>query len=122
MEIQPPISTFSSNVADEQRLQAIARNDNLSQSQKMAEMGRKFESSLIKSFLEDALEPVFEGILEENSSAQGIYRHFLTDALSNSITQAQSFGFSTALQAQLLRTPPVAEATSVADSNPSKSK
>lgn len=112
MEIQQPISTYSNNFTEETQLQAIAHNDKLSPEQKMAEMGRKFESALLKSFLEDALEPVFEGVIDENSSAHGIYRHFLTDALSNSISQAQSFGFTSALQAQVPRAPLAAESSS----------
>ena len=87
----------------EQQLKMIEHSDRLTQQQKVAAMGHQFESALLKSFLEDALEPLFEGALQENSSAHGIYRHFLTDALSNSISQSQGFGFSSALQAQVLQ-------------------
>jgi len=115
MEIPPSITAHNANFADERHLQAIAHNDKLSEQQKIAEMGSKFESALIKSFLEDALEPVFEGVLEANSSAHGIYRHFLTDALSNSISQAQGFGFTSALQAQVQQGPHAAESPKTPD-------
>ena len=103
MELSTAIAPVHLTSMSEQQLKSMAHDEHLSKQQKVSEMGRQFESALLKSFLEDALEPVFEGVLDESSSAHGIYRHFLTDALATSISQSQGFGFTSALQAQVLQ-------------------
>jgi len=44
---------------------------------------------------------MFKGVFNENSEGHRLYRHFFTDALSESIAQGGGFGVSSILQQQL---------------------
>ena len=44
---------------------------------------------------------MFKGVFNENSEGHRLYRHFFTDALSESIAQGGGFGISSILQQQL---------------------
>ena len=44
---------------------------------------------------------MFKGVFEEDGSAHRLYRHFFTDAISESISQGGGFGVSSILQQQL---------------------
>ena len=76
--------------------------------QKLQHMTRKLQRSvtslnlsLVKQFLKEALKPMFKGVFNEDGGAHRMYRHFFTDAISESITQGGGFGVSTILQQQL---------------------
>lgn len=101
MEMPSTDPVIQAEFMDANSLKAIANNDAISREQKMVEVGRQFEGVLLKTFLEDALKPMIEGAIDEDSTAHGIYRHFLTDMLADNISKSQSFGFSSALQAQV---------------------
>ena len=45
---------------------------------------------------------MFKGVFNENSEGHRLYRHFFTDALSESIAQGGGFGISSILQQQLI--------------------
>ena len=61
----------------------------------------KFESVLVKQFLKEALKPMFKGVFNEDGGAHRMYRHFFTDAISESIASGGGFGVSSILQQQL---------------------
>ena len=61
----------------------------------------KFESVLVKQFLKEALKPMFKGVFNEDGGAHRMYRHFFTDAISESIERGGGFGVSSILQQQL---------------------
>ena len=44
---------------------------------------------------------MFKGVFNENSEGHRLYRHFFTDALSESIAQGGGFGISSILQQHL---------------------
>ena len=46
---------------------------------------------------------MFKGVFNENSEGHRLYRHFFTDALSESIAQGGGFGVSSILQQQLVQ-------------------
>ena len=54
-----------------------------------------------KQFLKEALKPMFKGVFNEDGGAHRMYRHFFTDAISESIASGGGFGVSTILQQQL---------------------
>lgn len=91
------------------QLRELLHDSRLSEQQKLAETARQFEGILVRDFLKDALEPLIEGTLDEGGSAHGIYRQFMTDALSDSITRGISFGFSNVLQQQMASATPPGE-------------
>lgn len=74
---------------------------NKTDSEKTRFVSEQFESVLVKQFLNDALKPMFKGVFNEDSEGHRLYRHFFTDALSESIAQGGGFGVSSILQQQL---------------------
>mgnify|MGYP003325126757 CR=1 FL=1 len=97
------ISKISSNNVslDSSLLMEVVHSKNTSESEKTKFVTEQFESVLVKQFLNDALKPMFKGVFNEDSEGHRLYRHFFTDALSESIAQGGGFGVSSILQQQL---------------------
>lgn len=99
-------------MADNQSLKELVHNSQLSEAQKTAEATRLFESVMLKTFLQDSLKPVIKGgAIEQTGASSGIYQHFMTDILADSLSRSGAFGFSTALQSQLQRPDAIGEST-----------
>lgn len=60
-----------------------------------------FESTFVRQFLSEALEPQIKGFLPDNGPGSDVYRYFLTDALSQSICSRGGLGVSSLIQCQL---------------------
>ena len=86
---------------DSSLLLEVVHSKNKTESEKTKFVTEQFESVLVKQFLNDALKPMFKGVFDENSEGHRLYRHFFTDALSESIAQGGGFGVSSILQQQL---------------------
>ncbi len=86
---------------DSSSLQELVKSKNASASQKNAVVSQQFESVMIKQFLNDALKPMFKGVFNEEGEGHRLYRHFFTDAISESIAKGGGFGISSILQQQL---------------------
>jgi len=86
---------------DSSSLQELVKSKNASASQKNAVVSQQFESVMIKQFLNDALKPMFKGVFNEEGEGHRLYRHFFTDAISESIVKGGGFGISSILQEQL---------------------
>jgi Rod binding domain-containing protein len=86
---------------DSSLLMEVVHSKNKTESEKTKFVTEQFESVLVKQFLNDALKPMFKGVFNENSEGHRLYRHFFTDALSESIAQGGGFGVSSILQQQL---------------------
>ena len=86
---------------DSSLLMEMAHSKTTTHDQKVAAVSDQFESVLVKQFLKEALKPMFKGVFNENSEGHRLYRHFFTDALSESIAQGGGFGVSSILQQQL---------------------
>ncbi len=86
---------------DSSMLMEMAHSKNTSHNQKVAAVSDQFESVLVKQFLKEALKPMFKGVFNEDGGAHRMYRHFFTDAISESIAKGGGFGVSTILQQQL---------------------
>jgi len=86
---------------DANSLQELVKSKNATASQKNAVVSQQFESVMIKQFLNDALKPMFKGVFNEEGEGHRLYRHFFTDAISESIAQGGGFGISSILQQQL---------------------
>ncbi|MBN37230.1 MAG: hypothetical protein CMI29_02075 [Opitutae bacterium] len=93
---------------DSSMLMEMAHSKHVSEKQKTAAVSQQFESVLVKQFLKEALKPMFKGVFNEDGNAHRMYRHFFTDAISESIASGGGFGVSTLLQQQLAQpnTPP----------------
>ena len=79
----------------------MAHSKHTTQEQKVAAVSDQFESVLVKQFLKEALKPMFKGVFNEDGGAHRMYRHFFTDAISESIASGGGFGVSSILQQQL---------------------
>ena len=86
---------------DSSMLFDIAHSKHASEQQKNAAVSQQFESVLVKQFLKEALKPMFKGVFNEEGGAHRMYRHFFTDAISESIASGGGFGVSSILQQQL---------------------
>ena len=86
---------------DSSMLMEMAHSKHTSHGQKVAAVSDQFESVLVKQFLKEALKPMFKGVFNEDGGAHRMYRHFFTDAISESIASGGGFGVSTILQQQL---------------------
>ena len=86
---------------DSSMLMEMAHSKHTTHAQKVAAVSDQFESVLVKQFLKEALKPMFKGVFNEDGGAHRMYRHFFTDAISESIASGGGFGVSTILQQQL---------------------
>lgn len=86
---------------DSSMLLDMAHSKHATQQQKNAAVSQQFESVLVKQFLKEALKPMFKGVFNEEGGAHRMYRHFFTDAISESIASGGGFGVSSILQQQL---------------------
>ena len=86
---------------DSSMLMEMAHSKHTSHDQKVAAVSDQFESVLVKQFLKEALKPMFKGVFNEEGGAHRMYRHFFTDAISESIASGGGFGVSSILQQQL---------------------
>ena len=108
---------------DSSMLMEMAHSKHVSEQQKTAAVSQQFESVLVKQFLKEALKPMFKGVFNEDGNAHRMYRHFFTDAISESIASGGGFGISTLLQQQLAQPntqPTGGEADPVDDKNTGK--
>jgi Rod binding domain-containing protein len=86
---------------DSSMLLEMAHSKHTTQEQKVAAVSDQFESVLVNQFLKEALKPMFKGVFNEDGGAHRMYRHFFTDAISESIASGGGFGVSSILQQQL---------------------
>ena len=86
---------------DSAMLMEMAHSKNTTHNQKVTAVSDQFESVLVKQFLKEALKPMFKGVFNEEGGAHRMYRHFFTDAISESIASGGGFGVSSILQQQL---------------------
>ena len=89
---------------DSSMLLDMAHSKHATEQQKNAAVSQQFESVLVKQFLKEALKPMFKGVFNEEGEAHRMYRHFFTDAISESIASGGGFGVSSILQQQLNQT------------------
>ncbi len=75
--------------------------DRYTEDQKLEITSTQFESTLIRQFLSEAMKPMVEGYLNEDSVAQDIYRGYFTDIMSQSLSSGGGLGISNVLQSQL---------------------
>ena len=86
---------------DSSMLMEMAHSKHTTQNQKVAAVSDQFEAVLVKQYLKEALKPMFKGVFNEDGGAHRMYRHFFTDAISESIASGGGFGVSSILQQQL---------------------
>ena len=81
--------------------EALAGNSKLTESEKIAEASRQFESMLLRQILSESQKPVIKSEFTDNSTAAGIYQDFITNQLSESLSKSGAFGFAKTFERQL---------------------
>ena len=81
--------------------QGLLQMNQYSEQQKLEITAGEFESTLVRQYLQEAMKPLISGALDENGTAQNIYRGYYTDIMAQSITRGNGLGISSVLQSQL---------------------
>jgi Rod binding domain-containing protein len=93
--IQAPIDTSNVPIED------LANNQHLTQQQKIHEASRQFEAIMLQQILSEMQKPVIDSDSTDDSTASGIYQDYITQALSQSMSKSDSFGFAKIFEDQL---------------------
>jgi Rod binding domain-containing protein len=83
-------------------LERLAGNKSIPEADKVAEVGRQFESMLLRNILTQAHKPVFGGGKKESSS-DSIYQDMITNNLADQISRSGGLGLADAWSTQLTR-------------------
>lgn len=79
----------------------LAKNPNVSDSDKVKESCKQFEAVLIRQMLSDARKTVIQSG-QTDSSAKGIYDDMINNQLADSMSHSGGFGLAKSLEAQLV--------------------
>ena len=91
----------SKTAAQEMPLDLLARNKDLSESEKIGGVSRHFEAILLRQFLSEAQKPVFGTKSSMPESTQEIYRDMMVNTLADEMSKSGSLGLAKFFQAQL---------------------
>ncbi len=81
----------------------LARNQNVSEEEKIHELCRQFEAVLLRQILNDAQKTVIKSDLAPKSAAHDIYQDMAVNQLADGISKSGSFGFARSLEQELTR-------------------
>ena len=96
------IATLSRKVkATDLPLEKLAGNSQVSQEDKVAEVGRQFEAILLRNILAQAHKSVFSSSQKKESTSDGIYQDMLTNNLAEQISRTGSLGLAASWKEQL---------------------
>lgn len=84
-------------------LERLAGNSQLSEAEKVREVGRQFEAVLLRQILSAAQKPVFASSANPDSASTGIYQDMLSNQLADAISRSSSVGLGDSLARQLQR-------------------
>lgn len=92
-------------VASDIQPERLAGNSQLSESQKIGEASRQFESILLKQILDGAQKTVIKSKYSDNSTSASIYQGMITNQLADSISKSGALGLARTFEQQLNRPP-----------------
>src|SRR5271163_2074466 len=81
-------------------LESLAKNPNVSDADKVAEVARQFEAVLIRQILQDVRKPLLAPA-EGDATASGVYGDMINNQMADSITKSGGFGLAKSLVAEL---------------------
>ena len=84
-------------------LERLATNSALTEQEKVGELGRQFESVLLRQILSEAQKTVFKSKYSDESTTSQIYRDMTVQQLADSISRSGAFGLGEALSKDLSR-------------------
>jgi len=93
----PPIQSDTSTVP----IEDLAGDKNLTKQQKIHEASRQFEAIMLQQILSEMQKPVIQSEFSDDSTANGIYQDYISNALAQSMSKSGSFGFAKIFEQQL---------------------
>lgn len=69
--------------------------------QKLKEATEQFEAILIRQYLSEAMQPLFDDSMMGQSSGSHMYQYMITDAMASELSDNSTFGVASLLQMQL---------------------
>jgi len=91
-------------VASDIQPERLAGNQQLTQSEKVGEASRQFESILLKQILDSAQKTVIKSKYSDTSTSASIYHDMVTNQLADSISKSGALGLAKSFDQQLNRT------------------
>ncbi len=101
--------------ANQLSLQKLADNSQLSEREKVAELGRQFEAVLLREILSESQKTVFPSNLTTDSTTKGIYNDLIVEQMADRISRAGTLGLTRSFETQLthqLASPPAPDGSS----------
>jgi len=97
----PPLSPHVR--ASELPLEQLAKNQNLTETEKVGELSRQFEAVLLRQILKEVKKSVIKSGLTTESAGSDIYNDMVTNQLAEGISKSGAFGFAKSLEHDLSR-------------------
>ena len=98
------IPTLSRHVkASDLPLEKLAGNSQVSEEDKVAEVGRQFEAILLRNILSQAHKSAFPSSKKAESTSDGIYQDMITSNLAEQISRTGTLGLAASWKQQLGR-------------------
>ena len=91
-----PISSSTPVQASGLSIDELARNPNISESAKVAEVSRQFEALLLRQIMQSAHVGASGAATAKNSTVNGIYEDLVTSHLADTMTRGQAGGLGLA--------------------------
>lgn len=82
-------------------IEQLAGNKHLTQKQKIHEASREFESIMLQQMLTEMQKPVISSEFSDDSTASDIYQGYISNALAESMSKSDAFGFAKIFEQQL---------------------
>jgi len=99
MPVPIHMSTMSANHL---AVEDLARNNKLTEAEKLGEVARHFEAILLRQFLNEATKPMMDGNEGMSAAQKNIYQDMITNTLADTISKSGEFGLSQAFRQQLM--------------------
>ena len=84
-------------------IEALAKNRQVPEREKIGELCRQFEAVLLRQILQDAQKSVIRSDLLRESSTQGIYRDMANSQLAEKLSHGGGLGLAATLEKEMTR-------------------
>ncbi|MBL9170250.1 MAG: hypothetical protein JNN07_21120 [Verrucomicrobiales bacterium] len=84
-------------------LETLARNPDVSDRDKIAEVSRQFEAYLLRQFIAEARKPLVDSKFNLDAKMHSIHSDMINQQLADSISRTQKVGLADVLREQLTR-------------------
>lgn len=89
--------------ASDVSIESLAKNKQIPEQEKIAELCRQFEAVLLRQILQDSQKTVIRSDLLHESSTQGIYRDMANSQLAEKLSHGGGLGLAATLEKEMTR-------------------